>query len=214
MTSAILMLLVVCGAAYYFMKKKKATQETDANFKRQIATPPSYSKDDLRIENVEAGGLIHISGIGPELDEFDVSILAKHLYREGGSSWFELEGESEKGKVWIDLEVDDDLELAITLEKLKLRDIGLSKKDLDGIDDDEEGELSYKGVKYYYEDSDEATYYKYGNETEGERFYYWEFENDDSDKFIGIEKWSDGTYDVSYSEPIKSHQVTVYSLKK
>jgi len=158
--------------------------------------------------------LIHISGIGPELEEFDVTILAKHLYREGGASWFELEGESEKGKVWIDLEVDDELELAITLEKLKLRDIALTKKDLDEIDDDEEGELSYRGTKYYYEDSDEATYYKYGDEAKGERFYYWEFENDDGNKFIGVEKWSDGSYDVSYSEPIESHQVTVYSLKK
>ncbi|MFQ5598486.1 MAG: DUF4178 domain-containing protein [Nitrospiria bacterium] len=214
MTGAIIILLVFCGLAFYFIKKKKGAEKEDAGFKQRIPRSPTYAKDDLRIENVEAGGVIHLSGIGPDLEEFDVRILAKHLYRQGGSSWWELEGESPKGKVWIDLEEDDELELSISLKKLKLRDIALSKDDLDRIDDEEEGELAYRGEKYFYEDSDEATFYKYGNEANGERFYYWDFENDAGDKFIGVEKWSDGSFEAAYSEPIQSHQVTVYSLKK
>ncbi|MFQ5542882.1 MAG: DUF4178 domain-containing protein [Nitrospiria bacterium] len=211
MTAMILILLGVCGVAYYMMQKKSARTTEPKN---PISPPPSYSKDELRIENVAAGGMVHVSGIGPDMDEFDVTILAKHLYREGGASWHELEGEAGHGKVWIDLEEDDELELSITLKKMKLRDIGLSKKLLKKIDDDEEGQLTYEGETYYYEDSDEATFYKNGDEATGERFYYWDFENDDGDKFVGVERWDDGSYDVSYSEPIKSHQVTVYSLKK
>ena len=211
MTAVILVLLGVCGLAYYMMQKKNA----QAGRSKNPNTPSqAYSKDELRIENVAAGGMIHVSGIGENMDEFDVTVLAKHLYREGGSSWYELEGEAGHGKVWIDLEEDDELELSITLKKMKLRDAGLSKKSLQQIDDDEEGKLSYEGETYYYEDSDEATFYKNGDEANGERFYYWDFENDDGDKFVGVERWDDGSYDVSYSESIKSHQVTVYSLKK
>lgn len=133
----ILILLGVCGVAYFMMQKKNA-KGTEA---KKTSTPSSgsraYSKDELRIENVEAGGMIHISGIGPDMDEFDVTILARHLYREGGTSWFELEGEAGHGKVWIDLEEDDELELSITLKKMKLRDVGLSKKSLKQIDDED-----------------------------------------------------------------------------
>lgn len=211
MTTAIIILLFVCGFLYYQMQqrgKKTAKKEmlsTDA--------ARAYPKDALRIENVGAGGMIHISGIGPEMDEFDVKVIAKHLYREGASSWYELEGESADGAVWIDLEDDDGLTLNITLKKMKLRDIGLSKRDLERMDDDEEGSFTFEGETYYYEDSDRAMFYRYGDETQGESFYYWDFENKAGNKFIGVEKWDDGAYDVSYSEPIASHQVSVFSLK-
>lgn len=213
MTGTILILLIIGGAAYYMMKKKSSDAEAEKS-EASTQRTAAYSKDELRIENVEAGGMIHISGIGEEMEEFDVSILAKHLYRDEGSSWYELEGESVKGKVWIDLEEGDALSLSITLKKVKLRDIGLSKKDLKQIDHDEEGEVRFEGETYYYEDSDEATFYRNGDESQGERYYYWDFENDDEDKFIGVEKWADGSYDVSCSEAIEGHQVTVFSLKK
>ncbi len=211
MTALILVLLGVCGVVFYMMQKK--TKSRSSSETSSSASPP-YSKNELRIENVSAGGMIHLSGIGPDMDEFDVSILAKHLYREGNSVWHELEGESTEAKVWIDLEEDDGLELTITLKKMKLRDVGLSKKLLTQMDDDEEGEITYLGETYYYEDSDKATYYKYGDETKGEPFYYWDFENKAGVKFIGVELWEGGAYDVSYSEPIAPHQVSVFSLKK
>jgi len=212
MTGAIILLLIVCGVMFYMMNKKKAAQ-SEADASGDAHPHVGYSKDELRIENVEAGGMIHINGIGPNLDEFDVSIIGKHLYRQGGSRWYELEGESTQGKVWIDLEEDDELELTISLKKMKLSDIGLSKGDLERMDDEEKGQFSYEGETYHYEDSDEAIFCKHGDESNGERFYYWDFENEDANKFIGVEKWQDGGYDVSYSEPIAAHQMTVFSLK-
>jgi len=212
MTAVILLLLGACAAAYYVkMQKKKAVSSSSRASRGHTA---AYSGDELRIENVGPGGMIHLSGVGPDMDEFDVTILAKHLYRESGASWYELEGEAGHGKIWIDLEEDDDLALSITLNKMKLRDVGLSKGSLKKMDEDEKGSLRYEGETYYYEDSGEATYYKNGEETRGERIYYWDFENDAGDKLIGVERWEDGSYEVSYSEPIQPHQVTVYSLKR
>ncbi len=211
MTTIIILLLICCAVMFYMMKKKRPQDSDLAGEPHNTALP--YSKDELRIENVEAGGMIHISGIGPNLDEFDVNILGKHLYRQGGSRWYELEGESTQGKVWIDLEEDDELELTISLKKMRLSAIGLTKHDLQRMDDEEKGQFSYEGETYHYEDSDEAEFYKYGDQSNGETFYYWDFENEAGDKFIGIEKWEDGGYDVSYSEAIASHQVTVFSLK-
>lgn len=212
MTGTIILMLVICAVMMVVMKKKKSAA-SNADGQRKAPVPLGYSKDDLRIENVRAGGMIQISGIGPNLDEFDVNIIAKHLYRQGGTRWYELEGESTQGKVWIGLEEDDELELTISLKKMKLRDIGLTKNDLERIDNEEKGQFSYEGETYFYEDSDEAIFYKHGSESEGETFDYWDFENKAGNKFIGVELWDDGGYDVSYSEPIASHQITVFSLK-
>ncbi len=213
MTGAIIVLLIVCCVMMFISMKKKNATSSAAKRADQNPVPLSYSKDELRIENVETGGMIQITGIGPDLEELDVKILAKHLYKQGGSKWYELEGESVSGKVWIDLEEDDELELTISLKKMRLNAIGLTKKDLERIDEAEEGQFDYEGETYLYEDSDEAVFYKHADLSDGETFDYWDFENKAGNKFIGIELWDDGGYDVSYSEPIASHQITVFPFR-
>ena len=49
-------------------------------------------------------------------------------------------------------------------------------------------------------------------EENAESFYYWDFENDEGSKYISVEKWSGGEYEVSFSIPIKKSQIEVYSL--
>ena len=207
--STIIFLLICAGIAYYFW--------TNANRNKQeqleAAKPfKPYKKDELRIENAGPGAVIHLTGIGPEMDEFDIKVIAKHTYHHGESSWYELECDKGSEKVWIDMEEDDELELSVTLRHLKLRELGISKDDLDRMDDEEEGNFDFEGNKYYLEDSDPAVFYRYSDDKNAEKFYYWDFEAEAGDKFIGVEKWSDGSYDVAYSEKIKPSQITVYSL--
>lgn len=205
-----LLFLALCGiVGYYIWKKLAKTNQITA---KKISRP--YSKNDLRIENAGPGAVIHLTGIGPELEEFDLKILAKHTYRSGESSWYELE--CDKGsdeKIWIDMEEDDELELAISLRKLKLDDLGVTRQDLIKMDDEERGNFDFEDRKYYLEDSDEAIFYRYSEDKNAEKFYYWDFEAKDAKHFISVEKWSNGSYDVTCSEAIKSSQVTVYSIE-
>ena len=206
-----LLFLAICGAIGYYVWKN--FYSLNENTKKQPSKKP-YSKEDLRIENVGPGAVIHLTGIGPDLDEFDLKIIAKHTYRQGDSSWYELEcDKGSNDKVWIDMEEDDELELAISLRKLMLDDLGITKKDLVKMDDDERGNIEFEGQKYYLDDSDEAVFYRYNDDKNAERFYYWDFAAKDGRHFISVEKWSDGSYDVTYSEAIRLSQVTVYSIK-
>ena len=210
MTTMTFILLLVCaGAGYYFWKSSQ--QDKQKQLKSSEPVKP-YKKDDLRIENAGAGAVIHLTGIGPELDEFDLKVIAKHTYRQGESTWYEFECDKGTDKVWLDMEEDDELELAISLRELKLRDIGLSKEDLVKMDDDEEGSFDFEGEKYWLEDSDSAVFYRYSDDKNADKFYYWDFEADSGGKYIGVEKWTDGSYDIRYSEKIKPSQLTVYSL--
>ncbi len=206
----ILALVLVSIYMLYKIWKKSQIGANQSN----KAVKLSYSPDELRLENVGPGGMVQLSRIGEGLDDYDVSILSKHIYRQGESTWYELEGDKGDEKVWIEFEEDDELEISLKQKELKFRDLGIKKSDLERIDDEEEGYLNYEGEKFYYEDSDEAIFYRNGIEEKAEKYYYWDFENDDGTKFISVEKWSGKDYEVTYSIPLKESQIMVYSLKK
>ena len=204
-TIIFLILLVIAGiAGYHFWQLKKLEAKN---------LPKPYEKDEIRIENVGPGGVIRLTGIGKDMEEFDLKVISKHTYRQIESTWYELECDKGEEKIWIDMEEDDELELAVGLRKLKLRDLSITKQDLIRFDDDEEGSFEFEGDKYYLEDSDAAVFYRHSNDKEADKLYYWDFETEDGKKYIGIEKWSNNSYDITYSEPIRSSQVTVYTLK-
>jgi hypothetical protein len=205
------LILVLVAVSLFFIFKIWQQQQVGAGSVQSKKL--SYSPDELRIENVTTGGVLHLTGIGPDMEDFDVTILGRHIYREGESTWYELEGDKGDRKVWIEFEEDDELEISIKIKDLKLRELGVSKSDLDRMDDQEDGEFSYEGEKFYYEDSGQAVFYRNGIEENAERFYYWDFENDNEDKYISVENW-DGEVEASLSYPVKPSQVTVYSLSK
>lgn len=190
----------------FFWQRNKQKNEQEA--KRS-------SFKELTLENVGSGGVIHLMNVGPNMEEYDVTILSKGVYREGESSeWYELEGDNGKQKVWISIEEDDGLDVTLALRTLKLRDLPINRSDLDRMDETADGEFEFEGQTFYYEYSNEASFFSNGDASrENESFfYYWEFENKKGDQFITIEEWENGKYEITLSVPLKSSQVKVYSL--
>ena len=205
-TASFVLILITLGFVFVIWKKSQKPQL------KQMRPQRAFPKDELRIENVQAGGVISLTNVGPEMEDFDVKVQGVHTYRQGTSSWYEIEGDKGGEKVFLQFEEDDGLEMSISIKELKMRDLGLNRSDLDKIDDAEEGGFTYGGVKYYYEDSDKAIFYRNGDDDEAEPYYYWDFEDDDGKNFISIEKWGDNELDIALSIPVKASQVTVYSL--
>ena len=206
MWALIFFLIVVIGIAVFFWNSNKKKKEEQAK-----ANAPK----ELSLENVGTGGVIHLRNVGPDMEEYDVTILSKGIYREGESSeWYELEGDNGRQKVWISIEEDDGLDVTLTLRRLKLREIPINREDLDRMDEAAEGEFEFEGETFYFEYSNEASYFADGNTSRDneEFFYYWEFENDNEDKFITVEEWANGKFEVTLSIPLKASQVQVYSL--
>ncbi len=207
---AFVLILVVAGMGFYVWRHQKKEKAQGAEAQKPFKP---YGQDELRIENVGPGAVIHLTGVGENMDDFDLKVISKHTYRQGECNWYELECDRGSEKVWIDMEEDDQLELVISLRELKLRDLNLTKQDLMRFDDDEDGSFKFEGHKYWLEDSDRAVFYRHSNDKEAEKLYYWDFEVERGGKYIGVEKWSDGSYDVTYGEDLKPSQVTVYSLR-
>ena len=206
--SVLIFCLVIIGIAMYFWQRNKGKK----TLKEKAPDPEAQQ---LRLENVGAGGLIHLMNVGPNLEEYDVQILSRSIYREGENyEWYELEGDNGKGKVWLSLQHDDGLDVTIAARKLKLRDLPIDRADLDRMDDAAAGQFDLEGKTFYYDHSTEGSYFQNGTiSSENEEFfYYWEFETEDESEFLTIEEWENGRFEVTISYPVKESQVKVYSL--
>lgn len=203
-----IILAVVAVMTYFFWnsnRKKKKAKLPD----------PTPGAEELHLENVRHGGVIRLINVGENMDEYDINITARHVYRSDGAEWYELEGDSGTDKVWISLEEDDGLDVSLTLRKLKLRDLGISRNDLDEMDEKGEGEFEFEGKTYYYAGSEEVSFFRNGDVSEANEdfFYSWEFESEDEESYISIEEWRDKSIEVSLAQPLKESQVQVYSLR-
>lgn len=196
----IIILLLVGLAAFGYWRWR--TQRSGG------ARPPPA----LTIQNVRPGGLIKLTRVGPNMDDFDVTILGRHIYREDGYEWYELEGESAAGKVWLEIEEDDALELAISLRRLKLSDINQTRQSLEQIEARDAGEFVFEGQRFAYEDCGHADFLRDGDPDRREHLRYWDFEGEDGKHFIGVEAWGETEYQVHYSEALSTGQVEVFSL--
>ena len=217
--------LGICLAVVYWFWKKTNLPEYDANAHwaekpedRPASSGASNAEavdgaDDLRIENVEQGAVIQLSHIGAGMEDFDVEVLSRHVYRQGECTWYELECDRDGERVWIDMEQDDVLDLAIALRQLQLHELALTHDDLLKMDEAENGFLTHDGVDYFLEDSDGAVFYRDGEDHSAEEFYYWDFVSKDRQHRIGIEEWRDGSIDITYSEALQHDQISVFSLR-
>lgn len=208
MEAIIFIVIIALAVMTYFFwnsSRKKKKEETSV---------PAQGTEELHLENVRQGGVIRLINVGENMDEYDIKITARHVYRSDDGEWYELEGDSGTDKVWISLEEDDGLDVSLTLRKIKFRDLDITRNDLDDMDEKGKGKFAFEGKTYHYESSQEASFFKNGNisDTNEEFFYYWEFESDDEESYITIEEWRDKSIEVTLTHPLKESQVQVYSL--
>ncbi len=208
MLTSLFLVAAALGVGYVIWR---ANQKSPGEGSSQPDRTKAISSDPV-IENVRPGGLFSIRSFGEDMEDLDVSVLNRHLYKEGRYEWIELEGETAKGTVWVTVEIDDEKEISVTLRKTELDEIGVSKSDLKRMDDDEAGSFHYEGVDYKYDESDEAVFYRNSDLNDAESFYYWEFKPKGGGVFITVERWEDGSYQCHFSQPVRESQITVYSV--
>ena len=117
---------------------------------------------------------------------------------------------------YFEWEIDDELELSITLEQIKFKQLAdddgrsIDEDDLDQIVEDEDC-IVYDGETFDYDDDWAAVYRRNGKE---EQVYMYEFVNDLSSMFLTIEEWQDGDkeeYRIYISKPVNPAELTLIS---
>ena len=162
------------------------------------------------IEQVGPGGVIQLPPHGPDMQELDVQVTARHVYDQDGYQWYELEGESGGGTVWLDVERDDELETSITLRRLRLDELGLEE---DAVDDLRSGAtVQFEGQSFRMEERGRARFWPNGNQSRAEDLEFWDFEGDDDRHDLSIERWGGQEYRAYLSQRIPPARIKVYRV--
>jgi len=126
--------------------------------------------------------------------------------------------------IYIEWEIDDELEICQTDALIKMRDIkfsgkSLSRTDLEYIADEEEGDVTVNGKTYSYSEDDTwaGLFFKRIGDKDGIPMRAYEFESD-SGKCLTVETWHEDDDDrpdreAFLSHPIKSHAITVLQIE-
>ncbi len=210
----LIMFIAACVMTYLYFDKvkgKSGLSERNALAAKKAAELRAEQKPQaLEIQNAGPGAVIKLEGVGLESQSFDLQITARHLIKEGQDRSIELEGTN--GAATIYLSIEDDGVFA-TLKTVELSDLGIKSDALQKMKVSSGASVQFEGDTYELTDVGVAKFCEGGNELEAETVQHWDFACKGSDQFLSVERWSDGSVEVSYSVPVKSGQITVYSLQ-
>ena len=117
---------------------------------------------------------------------------------------------------YFEWQVDDELEISVTLEHTRFKHIkdeegnAVDEDDLDQIAEDRDA-IVYSGQTFWYEDDWAALYQRNGRE---EKVYMYEFENEGGSLSLTIEEWSGSgrdEYKIYLSKSVAPDQITIMS---
>ncbi|WP_168203176.1 DUF4178 domain-containing protein [Marinobacter fonticola] len=201
-----LLLLLVFGVLGYGAYRLWSNRQQNGNRASPLSTS---TPSNATIEQVRPGGMIQLPPHGEDMEERDVQITARHAYRQDGFNWYELEGQSGAGTVWLDVEHDDELETSVTLQRLALDDIGLTTDALAGLK--QGATVNWQDKAFRFAEKGRAQFLKNGDAQSAEALEFWDFEGDDERHDLGIERW-DQDYRVYVTQRIDPARIRIYSL--
>lgn len=115
--------------------------------------------------------------------------------------------------IYVEWELDDELEICRTDALVKMRDIQFDGKplksaDLEYIADEEEGDVSINGVRYSYNEDDTwaGLFFKRRGEKDGVPMRAYEFESSDG-QYLTVETWHEDDEERPEREAFLSHTV-------
>ena len=190
---------------------------------RRLSPEMLIPEDDrwkASLQDVKVGGFLRYRGLtwmverAGRYNEFSDDFKKKKKY-----NWTELRlfcietGDA----VNIEWEIDDDIEISVTLQEIKFKDLhddkgaDIDEDDLDEICD-KGWEIFYKGKRFDYDDDYAAMYYRDFSEESDEKLYIYEFKAHNHE-MISVEEWDSGSgaesYEIYLSRAAKEEEFEV-----
>ena len=188
LTIVLVGVLVVIAVIWALFLRKKSSDS--------VQSPPS-------LDDVKPGGVIVVKGI-------EYLVEQRNRYTEEDGEWFELKLTGDEGRTyWIDWQDRGGLNVSLARET-PFATLGLTPKDLAIFDDEETGNFDFDDIVYYFIASGESQFYE-NDGAESEAFYYWNFEDEEHENIINVQRWSGGTYEASVGSYITVSGVDIYS---
>ncbi|MDD4274438.1 MAG: DUF4178 domain-containing protein [Desulfobacter postgatei] len=198
------------------------------SFEQRFSIIRTLASDNILSKEEQARLTIMDAGVGDFFTCFGSTYIIQEInkYQEASEDYSKLKDYFvteltclclETGAVGhFEWEIDDELEVCITLDQIKFKRLTdeegqpIDEDDLDQIVEDEDT-IVYDGETFDYDDDWAAVYRRNGKE---EKVYMYEFVNNRSSLFITIEEWQDGDkeeYRIYISKPVNPLELLLIS---
>lgn len=170
---------------------------------RTLVPTPKALRHSLKITDLRIGSFLKIDGVM-------YKVVDEYTYRHKKEEWpeYKLMNMVDESIVYIEVEVDDDVEVYFTDKTMKMQNIGLTRTDIATImEEDEFRDLFYDGRKYEYEDNYPVKF-KRKNEKNWQTFHAFEFEASGG-RCITIENWDSGEQEVHHSTKLSNGRLEI-----
>ncbi|GAA0414653.1 MAG: DUF4178 domain-containing protein [Bacillota bacterium] len=132
----------------------------------------------------------------------DYKVVGKISYDDHGFKWHAYQLEGTHKTIWLSVEMDDELNLGM-YEKIKLP-----------LQEPIPKQLEYDGTTYYLDESGTARVIGVGRSQNlsGMTCHYFDYYDDDEEKFLSIEKWGN-EIEVSTGYEIEEFELKIIASK-
>lgn len=184
---------------------------------------PTQERRTLDITTIKKGGYLELDSQSWKVNNIFLYLDVKwsnfkHRKKDYWVTELELYSLNTGKTMYVEWEIDDELEVCQTDALVKMRDIqfdgkSLSRADLDYIADEEEGEVTHNGVRYEYSEDDTwaGLFIKSHGSKDGIPMRAYEFESDKG-QFLTIETWHEDDDERPDREAFLSHQIDSHDI--
>lgn len=201
---------------------------TQKSFQERLAAIRTLEKQDLVSLKEQTGATLQDAGPSAFFEYSGQTYFVQDLnkYEETSDDYKKPQGYFiyeltclclETGKTThFEWEVDDELEISMTLERFSFRDLTddqgepIDEDDLDQIADDKDV-IIVNNEKFWYEDDWAAIFHR---NKKKEKVYMYEFENKNHTRFLTVEEWSGSSrdeYQIYTSIPVHPGSISLVS---
>lgn len=168
-------------------------------FKKGGSEGPDPIKD-LILKNMKVGYMVDY-----DLKTWEVTAYNEYDWGEGDITR-EWQLKSGDETVYLELESDDEDEWSFN-RKIALGRLGSGIKESIIENGDPPDEIVFEGSTYYLEETAGGHYMKDGQGM-GQPMLRWGYEDDDGEKYIGVEQWGEEDFEASTGHPVEEYQFT------
>ena len=198
---------VVIGLIISAMTKKK---KAEADERAATVSGANVTND---LSRVFTGGVFEVPPFGAQLTSIQTYVKTRHRYSDGETSWYELACDYEGRQLNVEWEREGQslhVSAGFDDENPSLSDLGLTEQNLSDMDEVEAGSFQWDGVTWKYANSEELSFYEDSGDEE-ETFYGWDFQTENGDRFITIEKWpGDAQFYVYATYAVDPEKIEVF----
>jgi|SRR5579875_658232 len=182
-------------------------------FDHKAHAAPQPDLANLKVTDARLGDVISVSGAASDFSDVDFTVDRRDQYEAGSRRWVELSGTWRDRRVYLEVHNEDVVQVLGNFDgrKLTLDELGLSEDDLAQMDQRQNPAdfFDYDSKFWLYRSSREMGVFSTGNSS-GHGFYCWQFQEQDSSRFLSIRKFQGEPFAASLWTKIEPTDITVY----